>query len=179
MDEEEKAPRKKLSFKKMHHSMSSSPLICFLIALGCAFLWVYCTAIDIRTTENLFLGIKSTLAISLAEVLTQPLQMFNGGIDAETQMAYAYAWSSELLQLIFAFLLSVAVVKLSSTNATIGKMFVPFGLFFIGMNAYANFMSAPAHSTLMQVLVSGLISGIAVVGLPLAIGFAEYGLSEV
>jgi hypothetical protein len=111
-------------------------------------------------------------------VLLQPYQLLTGVIPAEEQLAYIYAWGVELLQLIFGLALVIAVNKLRSVNPTIARWFVIIGTLLILLNGYANFMSAPIANPLIQVLVAILVGGLAVVGLPLAIGFAEQGFNE-
>ena len=164
--------------KRYHHSLASSPLICFIIAGVSAFLWICAVLIDIRTTENLALGISGKVTGVMWSVLLQPADLVTGSVPAEAQLAYIYAWGVELLQLVFGLALVIAVNKLSSVNGTIARWFVIVGTLLILLNGYANFMSAPTANPLIQVLMAVLVGGLAIVGLPLAIGFAEHGFSE-
>ncbi len=163
---------------RYHHSLASSPIICFVIAAMCLFFGVCATLIDIRTTENLALGIPGSAVGVAWQVILQPYQLLTGDIPSSYQLAYLYAWGVELIQLIFALALVIAVNKLSTVNTTIGKWFMVCGTLLILLNAYANFQSAPTSNPLIQVLMAVCIGGLAVVGLPLAIGFAEHGFSE-
>lgn len=163
---------------RYHHGLASSPIILFIIGAACLFFGTCATLVDIRTTENLALGVPGTSVGVMWGVILQPYQLAVGTMTANMQLAAIYAWGVELIQLIFALALVVAVNKLHSVSPTIAKWFSVVGALLILLNAYANFMSAPTANPLIQILMAVLVGGLAVVGLPLGIGFLEAGFAE-
>jgi hypothetical protein len=84
----------------------------------------------------------------------------------------------ESITLVFAMALSVAIVKISTVNPTLAKIFVLIGIVLIALNSWADYSSSPGNNALVQFLIALAVGTMTVCGLPLGIGLIEHGFSE-
>lgn len=162
----------------LHHRLGSSPLIMFLLGGLSLLLWLAGTVVQIQTSEYLAMGNQNRVAGVAWGILTQPLLMISGQAPIQVVTAWMYGWSVELVTLVFAMALSVAVVKISTVNPRLAKWFVIGGALLILLNGWADYSSSPGTSVLVQALIALAIGGVVVVGLPLGIGLIEHGIEE-
>jgi hypothetical protein len=163
---------------RLHQKIGSSPLILFFLGLLALALWVAATVVQIQTSEYLALGNPTRVATVAWGVLSQPWLLITGQAPAAFATSWMYAWIVELVTLVFALALSVAVVKISAANPHLGKWFIIFGGALIVLNGYADYSSSPGANPLVQFLIALAIGGIVVVGLPLGAGLIEHGIEE-
>jgi hypothetical protein len=163
---------------RLHKKLGSSPLILFLLGGLALVFWLAATVVQVQTSEYLALGSNARVANVAWSVLTQPYLMITGQAPMQYVTSWLYAWVVELVTLVFALALSVAVVKISSVNRHIGKGFVLGGIALILLNGWADYSASPGANPLVQFLIALAIGGIAVVGLPLGVGLIEHGFEE-
>jgi hypothetical protein len=166
-------------FGRVHHRLGSSPLIMFLLGGLVLFLWACTTIVQIQTSEYLAMGANTRVAGVAWGILFQPWLMLTGQAPIAYATAWLYGWIVEVITLIFALALAVAVTKISIANPHIGKWFVVGGLLLIILNSWADYSASPGSSPLVQGLIALAVGGMAVVGLPLGIGLLEHGASEI
>jgi hypothetical protein len=164
--------------KNVHHRLGSSPLIMWLLSLLVFVLWLAATIVQIQTSEYLaFGGVKQVTAVAWS-ILTQPWLLITGQAPISVATGWLYGWIVEAVTLVFALALSVAIVKISTVNPTLAKLFGLAGTILIVLNSWADYSSSPGSNPLVQFLIALAVGGMAVVGLPLAVGLAEHGFSE-
>lgn len=164
--------------KDVHKKLGSSPLILWFLGGDSLLLWASVTIVQIQTSEYLALGRADRVAGVAWGILMQPWLMISGQAPTQVVTAWAYAWIVELITLVFALALSVAVVKISSVNPHLSRWFVLCGFVLILLNGWADYSASPGTSPLVQFLIALALGGIAVVGLPLGIGLIEHGVEE-
>ncbi|HET8842297.1 MAG TPA: hypothetical protein VFN35_12570 [Ktedonobacteraceae bacterium] len=190
-DLEEEAPRRRASrsarrqrrgflqhWSRLHKKLGSSPLIMFFLGGLVILLWLSGTVVQIQTSELLALGNSLRVANINWNVLAQPWLMISGQAPMDRVTSWLYGWVVEVVTLVFALALSVAVVKISSLNARFGRLFVVAGFLLIGLNGWADYSASPGSSPLVQFLIALAIGIIVTVGLPLGIGLIEQGIEE-
>lgn len=165
-------------FNRVHHRLGSSPLINFILAALVFILWLCGTVVQIQTSEYLALGANTRVAGVAWGILMEPYLMVTGQAPIEVVTAWMYGWIVEVITLVFALALSVAVAKISISNPKLGKGFVIFGALLIALNGWADYSSSPGTSPLVQFLIALALGLIVVCGLPLSIGLAEHGFEE-
>lgn len=165
-------------FNRIHHKLGSSPLICWILGAFSLLLWVAASVVQIQTSEYLALGNANRVAGIAWQILIQPWLMISGQAPIALVTSWLYAWTVELITLVFALVLSVAVHKISKVNPHLAKWFVLFAAVLILLNSYADYSSSPGANALVQFLIALAIGGIVVVGLPLGIGLIEHGMEE-
>ena len=111
-------------------------------------------------------------------ILLQPWLMLTGQAPAQYVTAWMYGWTVEVVTLIFALTLSVAVAKISLANPKLGKGFLIFGFLLIALNSWADYSSSPGTTPLVQGLIALAIALMVVCGLPIAVGLLEHGFEE-
>ncbi len=164
---------------RMHHRLGSSPLILFFLGGLTLVLWASASVVQIQTSEYLALGNANRVAGVAWQILIQPWLMISGQAPIALVTSWVYAWVVELITLVFAFALSVAVAKIAVVNPFIAKCFVVAGALLIVLNGWADYSSSPGQNQLVQILIAVAIGGIVVVGLPLGIGLIEKGFEEI
>jgi len=165
-------------FDRVHHRLGSSPLILWFLGALTLVLWAAASVVQIQTSEYLALGAKNRVAGVAWAILIQPYLMITGQAPIALVTSWVYAWVVELITLVFALALSVAVAKISTANPHMGKWFVVLGFVLIALNGWADYSSSPGSNMLVQALIALAIGGIVVVGLPLGIGLLEKGFEE-
>jgi hypothetical protein len=165
-------------FNRVHHNLGSSPLICWFLGVLVLVLWLSGTVIQIQTSEYLAMGGSLKVAGVAWAVLVQPYLMVTGQAPVIYATAWMYGWVVEVVTLVFALALSVAVRKISIANPKLGKGFMIFGFLLIALNSWADFTSSPGTTLLVQGLIALAIGIIVVCGLPLGIGLIEHGFDE-
>lgn len=168
----------KRQFSRLHHRLGSSPLIMFFLGGLVLLMWAAASVVQIQTSEYLAMGATSRVAGVAWGILLQPWLMLSGQAPVTYVTAWVYAWVVEVITLVFALALSVAVVKISAANPHLGRGFVAVGALLILLNSYADYSSSPGTSPLVQFLVALAVGGIVTVGLPLGVGLIEHGISE-
>jgi hypothetical protein len=168
----------RLPLNRLHQKIGSSPLILFFLGILALGLWLAATVVQVQTSEYLALGNATHVAGVAWGVLTQPWLLISGQAPAAYATSWMYAWIVELVTLVFALALSVAVVKISAANPHLGKWFIILGAALILLNGYADYSSSPGANQLVQFLIALAIGGIVVVGLPLGVGLIEHGVEE-
>ena len=164
--------------KNVHHRLGSSPLINWLLGALVLVLWAAATIVQIQTSEYLaFGGAKQVTAVAWS-VLVQPWLLITGQAPISVATGWLYGWIVESVTLVFAMALSVAIVKISTVNPSLAKLFVLAGAILIILNSWADYSSSPGGNGLIQFLVALAVGGMAVCGLPLGIGLIEHGFSE-
>jgi hypothetical protein len=163
---------------RYHKKLNSSPLIMFLLGGLVLVLWMAGTVVQIQTSEYLALGNHVRVAGVAWSILVQPWLMITGQAPIDQVTSWLYAWVIEVLTLVFALALSVAVVKINSVNAQAGRWFVIFGLLLIGLNSWADYSSSPGSNPLVQFLIALAVGMIVMLGLPLGLGLIEHGVEE-
>lgn len=165
-------------FQRIHHKLGSSPLILWFLGAFSLLMWACASVVQIQTSEYLALGNTTRLAGVAWGILLQPWLMLTGQGPIQFVTAWIYAWTVELITLVFSLALSVAVVKISTVNPRLGKWFIIFGGLLILLNGWADYSSSPGANQLVQFLIALAVGGIVVVGLPLGIGLIEHGIEE-
>ncbi len=165
-------------FSRVHHKLGSSPLILWFLGALSLLLWAAASVVQIQTSEYLALGSKDRVAGVAWAILLQPWLMISGQAPIAFVTSWVYAWVVEVITLVFALALSVAVTKISTVNPRLGKWFVVFGGLLILLNSWADYSSSPGANPLVQFLIALAIGGIVVVGLPLGVGLIEHGFEE-
>lgn len=177
---EQAIPLKKVSdqFHRIHHKLGASPIISWGLGALSLILWAAASVVQIQTSE--YLALQHSYRVATVEwgILMQPYLMVAGQAPVQYATAWIYAWVVELITLIFALALAVAVAKISVANPHLGKYFVIFGAVLILLNGWADYSSSPGNNQLVQFLIALAIGGIVVVGLPLGIGLIEHGFDE-
>lgn len=163
---------------RLHHQLGSSPLILFLLGGLSLLLWAAATVVQIQTSEYLALGRADTVSGVAWSVLLQPYLLVAGTAPTLEATSWLYGWVVELITLIFALALAVAVHKISSANKHLGRWFILVGAVLIILNGWADYTSSPGVQPLVKVLIAVAIGGIVTVGLPLGLGLIEHGVSE-
>jgi len=166
-------------FDRVHHRLGSSPIILFFLGGLTLVLWASASVVQIQTSEYLALGSANRVAGVAWQILIQPYLMITGQAPIALVTSWVYAWVVELVTLVFAFALSVAVAKIAVVNPFIAKVFVVAGALLIILNGWADYSSSPGQNQLVQILIAVAIGGIVVVGLPLGIGLIEKGFEEI
>ncbi len=166
------------SFDRVHHRLGSSPIIMWFLGALSLLLWACASVVQIQTSEYLALGSKVRVAGVAWGIFIQPWLMITGQAPIAYVTSWTYAWVVELITLVFALALSVAVAKIASANPHLAKFFVIFGAGLILLNGWADYSSSPGQNPLVQGLIALAIGGIVVVGLPLGIGLLEKGFEE-
>lgn len=164
--------------QRVHHKLGSSPLIMWFLGALALVLWLCATVVQIQTSEYMAMGDHSRVAGVAWNILMQPWLMVTGQAPVQFVTAWAYAWVVELITLVFALALSVAVVKISTVNPHLGKWFVIGAIVLVVLNGYADYSASPGASPLVQFLIALALGGIVVVGLPLGVGLIEHGMEE-
>jgi len=165
-------------FDRVHHRLGSSPIILWFLGALTLLLWAAASVVQLQTSEYLALGDKNRVAGVAWAILLQPYYMVTGQAPIGLVTSWVYAWVVELVTLVFALALSVAIAKIASANPHLAKWFVVFGAGLILLNGWADYSSSPGQNTLVQFLIALAIGGIVVVGLPLGIGLLEKGFEE-
>lgn len=168
---------KKLS-QRVHHKLGASPLIMFLLGGLALILWLAATVVQIQTSELLALGSTSRVASVAWGVLVQPWLLITGQAPIQFATAWEYAWIVELVTLVYALALSVAVVKIATVNPHLGKWFAIGAFLLVVLNGYADYSGSPGTNMLVQFLIALALGGMVVVGLPLGVGLIEHAVEE-
>ncbi len=161
---------------RLHHRLGASPLILFILGGGTLFLWACATIIQIQTSEYLALGNQTRVAGVAWSVLWQPWLMLSGQAPIGYSTAWLYGWTVEIITLVFALTLTVAVAKLSAVNAHLSRWYVVGSIALILLNSWADYSASPGTNPLVQFLIALAIGGLAVTGLPVGIGLLEQGI---
>src|SRR5262249_48358393 len=133
---------------KYHKKLNSSPLIMFILGGLVLLLWLAGTVVQIQTSEYLALGAQVRVAGVAWSILVQPWLMISGQAPVDQVTAWLYGWVVEIITLVFALALSVAVMKISSVNHHMGRWFVVFGLLLIALNSWADYSGSPGGNPL-------------------------------
>lgn len=165
-------------WNKIHKKLGSSPLIMFVLGVLVLVFWLAGSIVQIQTSEYLALGNHVRVASVAWSVLAQPWLMISGQAPIDQVTAWLYGWVVEIITLVFALALSVAVVKINSVNPHFGRWFIIFGLVLIALNAWADYSSSPGTNWLVQGLIALAIGMIVTLGLPLGLGLIEHGVEE-
>lgn len=168
----------KQNFARLHHKLGSSPLILFFLGAPTGILWAAGTVVQIQTSEYLALGSPTRVAGVAWSILEQPWLMLSGQAPIQYVTAWLYGWTVEIITLVFALALSVAVHKINTVNHRFGKWFVILGFVLIALNSWADYSSSPGSNPLVQFLIALAIGLIVTVGLPLSLGLIEHGVEE-
>jgi hypothetical protein len=163
---------------RLHQQLGSSPLILFFLGAAVLFLWVCATIIQVQTSEYLALGNPTRVAGVAWAVLAQPWLMITGQAPITDATAWLYAWVVEVITLVFALALTVAIYKLSDINHHLSRGFVIGGIALLILNSWADYSASPGSNPLVQFLIALAVGGMAVVGLPLGAGLIERGIEE-
>lgn len=163
---------------RIHHKLGSSPLILWILGLLSLLLWASATIVQIQTSEFLAFGGKQQVTAVAWGVFVQPWLLLTGQAPINDATAWIYGWVVELVTLVFAMALSVAISKISAVNPHLAKWFALAGIVLIILNGWADYSSSPGGNPLIQFLIALAVGGIVVVGLPLGIGLIEHGFSE-
>lgn len=163
---------------RLHHKLGSSPLILFFLGGLVLLLWLAGTVVQIQTSEYLAIGSQTRVAGVEWGILQQPWLMITGQAPIQYVTSWLYGWTVEVITLVFALALSVAVVKINTVNHRFGKWFVFLGFVLIGLNSWADYSSSPGANPLVQFLIALAVGMIVTVGLPLGIGLLERGVEE-
>jgi len=166
------------NMRRLHQKLGSSPLILFILGALTILLWAAGTVVQIQTSEYLALGNQIRVAGVAWGVLLQPWQMLLGIAPIAYVTSWLYGWTVELVTLVFALSLAVAIHKISTANTVLGKGFVIVGLLLIGLNSWADYSSSPGSNPLVQFLIALAIGLIVTTGLPLGIGLIERAVEE-
>lgn len=172
------APMMREQMGRVHQRLGSSPLILWFLGTLTLLLWAAASVVQIQTSEYLALGNANRVAGIAWSILLQPWLMITGQAPIALVTSWVYAWVVELITLVFALALSVAIAKIATANPHLAKWFVVFGAALILLNGWADYSSSPGQNTLVQFLIALAIGGIVVVGLPLGIGLIEKGFEE-
>lgn len=168
--------RRNRKFREYYGTFSASPLILFILGGAALFFAVIAMVVEIRTSELLVLGGKST-EIPWG-VFLQPYELVVGTETMMTKLAWLYGWGIEVVGLIFAFALNHATHALSKTNAKIAKFYGIASFLLVSLNAWANFNSLPGVDPLIQLLVA-LVIALAVIAFPvIGLALIERALEE-
>lgn len=165
-------------FNRVHHRLGSSPLILWILGGLVLLLWACGTVVQIQTSEYLALGNQQRVAGVTWGIFIQPYLMITGQAPVHLVTAWMYGWVVEIVTLVFALALSIAVTKLSIANPRLGKGFLVFGGLLLVLNSWADYSSSPGNSMLVQALIALAVGLIVVCGLPLGIGLLEQGFEE-
>jgi hypothetical protein len=166
------------NFHRIHQRLGSSPLICWGLGALALVLWAAASVVQIQTSEYLALQHNYRVANVEWGILAQPWLMITGHAPIQYATSWLYAWVVELITLVFALALAVAVAKIRAANPHLGKWFILGGSMLILLNGWADYSSSPGTNQLVQFLIALAIGGIVVVGLPLGIGLLEHGFDE-
>lgn len=164
---------------RAHARTSTIPI--FWVGTGVVVLlaFVCATLTQIATSELLVMG-THPLAFRVSwNVINQPWQLLTGQSPIREATADLYGWIVEIITIVFALALSVAITKLNQITPGLGKFFGASGFLLIILNSWADYNSAPGATPLIQGLVAFSIGLIVVIGLPLGIGLIEHGLKEI
>lgn len=163
---------------RVHHKLASSPLIMWILGALSLLMWAAATVVQIQTSEYLALGGTQKVAGVAWSILIQPWLLISGQAPILYATSWIYGWVVELVTLVFAMALSVAITKISSVNPHLAKWFGLAGIVLILLNGWADYSSSPGGNPLIQFLIALAVGGIVVVGLPLGIGLVEHGIGE-
>lgn len=163
---------------RLHHKLGSSPLILFFLGALVLLLWLCGTVVQIQTSEYLALGSQIRVAGVAWTILQQPWLMITGQAPIQYVTSWLYGWTVEVITLVFALALSVAVGKINTVNHRFGKWFVVLGFVLIALNSWADYSSSPGRNSLVQFLIALAVGLIVTIGLPLGIGLVEHGVEE-
>jgi hypothetical protein len=168
--------RRKRPFREYYGTFSSSPLILFILGGAALFFAVIAMVVEIRTSELLVLGGKST-EIPWG-VFLQPYELVVGTENMITKLSWVYGWGIEVIGLIFAFALNHATHALRQTNEKIAKIYGIASFLLVSLNAWANFNALPGVDQLIQMLVA-LVVAMAVIAFPVVgLALIERGFEE-
>lgn len=163
---------------RYHHQLGSSPIINWFLGALSLLLWACGTTVQIQTSEYLAQGGNAKVAGVEWAVLSQPWLMVSGQAPVANSTSWMYGWVVELITLVFALSLTVAIHKIGQANPHLSKWFVIGGALLILLNSWADYSSSPGNNPLVQFLIALAIGGIVVIGLPLGIGLIEKGFEE-
>ena len=163
---------------RLHHKLGSSPLIMFFLGALVLLLWLAGTVVQIQTSEYLALGNHLRVANVAWGILLQPWLMLSGQAPIEFVTSWLYAWTVEVITLVFSLALGAAIVKINTINRYYGGLFVIFGLLLIGLNGWADYSSSPGANGMVQFVIALAAGLIVTLGLPLGIGLIEHGVEE-
>lgn len=163
---------------RLHHKLGSSPILLVGLGLLVLLFWLSASIVQIQTSEYLGLGSNLRVAGVTWSVMDQPWLLITGHAPIQFAMAWIYGWVVEVITLVYALALSVAIIKIGSVNPALAKGFAIGGFVLICLNSWADYSAAPGVSPLVQALLALACGGIAVVGLPLGIGLIEKGCEE-
>lgn len=163
---------------RLHKKLESSPLIWGTLGILSIGLWLTGTVTQIQTSEYLAQGQHLQVSGVAWGILMQPWLLLSGQAPIQLATSWQYAWTVEVVTLIFAMALSVAVDKIASVSPRLAKFFVVVGLPLILLNSWADYSSSPGPNPLIQVLMAAAIGGFVVVGLPLGVGLIEHAIGE-
>lgn len=163
---------------RLHKKLGSSPLMLCGLGVLALILWAAGTTVQIQTSEYLAQGSAIRVATVEWGVLIQPWLLISGQAPIAVATSWVYAWVVELVTLVFALALSVAVAKIASVNPHLSKWFVLISIALILLNGWADYSSSPGTNWLIQGLIAFAVGGIVVVGLPLGIGLIEHAIEE-
>jgi hypothetical protein len=166
------------NLKNVHHRLGSSPLILWLLGLAVLFLFACGSIVQIQTSEYLAQGSVIRVAGVAWNVLQQPMLMITGQAPIGQVTSWLYAWVVEIITLVFALALSIAVSKISTVNPLLAKCFAIGAGMLLCLNSYADYSSSPGTNPLVQFLIALAVGGICTCGLPLGVGLIEHGFSE-
>lgn len=165
-------------FSRIHKKLAHSPLIMFFLGGVVLLFWLAGSLVQIQTSEYLALGNAMRVAGVSWPILEQPWLMISGQAPIQVVTSWLYAWTVEVITLVFALALSVAIAKISTINRYYGGFFVVCGLLLIGLNGWADYSSSPGTNNLVQFLIALAIGLMVTLGLPLGIGLLEHGVEE-
>jgi len=163
---------------RLHKQLGSSPIIMFLLGALSLFLWAAATVVQVQTSEYLALGGSGKVAGVAWSIIIQPWLLLTGQAPFVYATSWLYGWVVELITLVFAMALAVAISKISAVNPHLAKWFGLAGIVLILLNGWADYSSSPGGNPLIQFLIALAVGGIVVVGLPLGIGLIEHGVGE-
>jgi hypothetical protein len=163
---------------RLHKQLGSSPIIMFLLGALSLFLWAAATVVQVQTSEYLALGGSGKVAGVAWSIIIQPWLLLTGQAPIVYATSWLYGWVVELITLVFAMALAVAISKISAVNPHLAKWFGLAGIVLILLNGWADYSSSPGGNPLIQFLIALAVGGIVVVGLPLGIGLIEHGVGE-
>lgn len=163
---------------RLHKKLGSSPLILFFLGGGALFLWACGSIVQIQTSEYLAQGSNLRVAGVAWGILMQPWLLISGQAPIQYVTSWMYGWTVELITLVFALALSIAVGKIGSVNPRLAKGFGVGGFILICLNSWADYSSSPGAYPLVQLLIALAVGGIVVVGLPLGVGLIEHAFEE-
>lgn len=177
---EQAIPLKKVGeqFHRIHHRLGASPIILWGLGVASLIFWACATIVQIQTSEYLAMQNHNRVAGVAWGILMQPYLLMSGQAPVQYATAWIYGFIVELVTLIFALALAVAVTKINVANPYIGKWYILGSVALISLNSWADYSSSPGDNWLIKALIALAIGGWAVVGVPVGIGLIEHGFDE-